>query len=159
GLKDDELGRGGFVGRTANMYRRNDPTAYRTVGPLRPTDVLSSELKPSDATDAQGGPLLMFSNTDCQVLLSRRTEEMPFFVRYVDGDLLVFVHKGSGLLETEFGPLRYREGDWVYLPKACTFRQVPDAESTFLIIQATDDFRVPPAGTLGRHFPFDPAQV
>lgn len=33
---------GGFVGRTANMYRRNDPTAYRTVGPLRPTDVLSS---------------------------------------------------------------------------------------------------------------------
>ncbi|OBB18895.1 hypothetical protein A5761_07960 [Mycolicibacterium setense] len=163
GLKDDELGRGGFVGRTANMYRRNDPTAYRTVGPLRPTDVLSSELKPSDATDAHGGPLLMFSNADCQVLLSRRTEEMPFFVRYVDGDLLLFVHKGSGLLETEFGPLRYREGDWVYIPKACTFRQVPDVgegtASTFLMIQATDDFRVPPAGTLGRHFPFDPAQV
>ena len=52
GLKDDELGRGGFTGRTANMYRRNDPTAYRSVGPLRPIDVLSSELKPSDATDA-----------------------------------------------------------------------------------------------------------
>ncbi|MDR3663596.1 MAG: homogentisate 1,2-dioxygenase [Mycobacterium sp.] len=159
GLKDDELGRGGFVGRTANMYRRNDPTAYRTVGPLRPTDVLSSELKPADATDAQGGPLLMFSNADCQVLLSRRSEAMPFFVRYVDGDLLLFVHKGSGLLETEFGPLRYREGDWVYLPKACTFRQVPDSESIWLMIQATDDFRVPPAGALGRHFPFDPAQV
>lgn len=25
GLKDDELGRGGFVGRTANIYRRHDP--------------------------------------------------------------------------------------------------------------------------------------
>ena len=24
GLKDDELGRGGFVGRTANIYRRHD---------------------------------------------------------------------------------------------------------------------------------------
>jgi len=72
GLKDDELGRGGFTGRTANIYRRNDPTAYRSVGPLRPIDVLSSELKPSDATDANGGPLLMFSNADCQVLLSRR---------------------------------------------------------------------------------------
>lgn len=172
GLKDDELGRGGFVGRTANMYRRNDPTAYRTVGPLRPTDVLSSELKPADATDANGGPLLMFSNDDCLVLLSRRTEPMPFYVRYVDGDLLIFVHKGAGLLETEFGPLRYREGDWVYIPKACTFRQVPDpggqersdardvpAESSWLMIQATDEFRVPPPGTLGRHFPFDPAQV
>ena len=125
GLKDDELGRDGFTGRTANIYRRHDPTAYRSAGPLRPIDVLSSELKPSDATDAHGGPLLLFSNADCQVSLSRRTEEMPFFVRYVDGDLLSFVHKGSGLLETEFGPLRYREGDWVYIPKACTWRQIP----------------------------------
>ena len=163
GLKDDELGRGGFTGRTANMYRRHDPTAYRSSGPLRPVDVLSSELKPSDATDAHGGPLLLFSNPDCQVSLSRRTEEMPFFVRYVDGDLLSFVHKGSGLLETEFGPLRYREGDWVYIPKACTFRQVPDSgedgASTLLMIQATDEFRVPPPGQLGRHFPFDPSQA
>ncbi|MGH3637906.1 MAG: homogentisate 1,2-dioxygenase [Mycobacterium sp.] len=172
GLKDDELGRGGFTGRTANIYRRNDPTAYRSVGPLRPVDVLSSELKPADATDASGGPLLMFSNADCLVLLSRRTEEMPYFVRYVDGDVLFFVHKGAGLLETEFGPLRYREGDWVYIPKACTWRQVPDprgqersdqgggsGETTLLMIQATDEFRVPPAGQLGRHFPFDPSQI
>ncbi|HXO52753.1 MAG TPA: homogentisate 1,2-dioxygenase, partial [Mycobacterium sp.] len=163
GLKDDELGRGGFTGRTANMYRRNDPTAYRSAGPLRPIDVLSSELKPSDATDANGGPMLMFSNADCQVLLSRRTEPMPFFVRYVDGDLLSFVHRGCGLLETEFGPLRYRQGDWVYIPKACTFRQVPDSgehgASTLLMIQATDEFRVPPPGQLGRHFPFDPSQA
>ena len=159
GLKDDELGRGGFVGRTANMYRRNDPTAYRAVGPLRSTDVLSSELKPSDAMDANGGPLLMFSNADCLVLLSRRSEPMPYFARYVDGDLLIFVHTGTGLLETEFGPMPYRPGDWVYIPKACTFRQLPDSESTWLMIQATDDFRVPPAGVQGRHHPFDPAQV
>ncbi|BBY78486.1 hypothetical protein MPRF_53850 [Mycolicibacterium parafortuitum] len=163
GLKDDELGRGGFVGRTANMYRRNDPTAFRTVGPLRPTDVLSSELKPGDATDARGGPLLMFHNDDCQVLLSRRSEEMPFFVRYVDGDLLSFVHRGSGSLETELGPLNYRQGDWIYIPKACTWRQIPDpgpdGTTTLLMVQATDEFRVPPAGTLGRHFPFDPSQA
>ncbi len=57
GLKDDELGRGGFTGRTANIYRRNDPTAYRAEGPLRPIDVLGDQLKPSDATDAAGGPL------------------------------------------------------------------------------------------------------
>src|ERR1700710_2978222 len=113
GLKDDELGRGGFTGRTANIYRRHDPTAYRSVGPLRPIDVLSSELKPSDATDADGSPMLMFCNDDCQVLLSRRTEPMPYFARYVAGGRLLFVHKGSGLLETEFGPLRYGEGDWV----------------------------------------------
>ena len=159
GLKDDELGRGGFTGRTANLYRRHDPTAYRSVGPLRPVDVLAGELKPSDSTDANGGPLLMFSNDDCRILLSRRHEPMPFFVRHVDGDLLCFVHQGVGLAETEFGPLRYREGDWIYLPKACTWRQVPDSETTMLMIEARDEFRVPPPGALGRHFPFDPSQA
>jgi homogentisate 1,2-dioxygenase len=163
GLKDDELGRGGFTGRTANVYRRHDPTAYRSVGPLRPVDVLSSELKPDDAADANGGPLLMFSNADCRILLSRRGEPMPFYARHVDGDLLCFVHQGSGLLETEFGPLRYREGDWVYIPKACTWRQVPDPSTngapTLLMIEASDEFRVPPPGPLGRHFPFDPSQA
>jgi homogentisate 1,2-dioxygenase len=32
-------------------------------------------------------------------------------------------------------------------------------ETTLLMIQATDEFRVPPAGQLGRHFPFDPSQI
>lgn len=159
GLKDDELGRGGFVGRTANLYRRNDPTAYRADGPLRPTDVLTDQLTPSDATDAAGTPLLLFTNPDCRISLSRRSEPMPFFTRHVDGDLLCFVHAGSGSLETEFGPLAYRPGDWVYLPKATTWRQVPTEATTLLMIEATDEFRVPPAGVLGRHFPFDPAQM
>jgi homogentisate 1,2-dioxygenase len=159
GLKDDELGRGGFTGRTANMYRRHDPTAYRAEGPLRPLDVLSGELTPGDTTDAAGGPLLLFSNPDCRISLSRRTAAMPFFIRYVDGDLLCFVHTGSGLLQTEFGPIPYRDGDWVYLPKATTWRQLPEAETTLLMIEAADEFRVPPAGPLGRHFPFDPSQA
>ncbi|KAA1251161.1 homogentisate 1,2-dioxygenase [Mycobacterium simiae] len=159
GLKDDELGRGGFVGRTANIYRRHDPTAYRVVGPLCPVDMLAGELKPSDAVDANGGPLLMFSNDECRVLLSRRHEPMPYYARHVDGDLLCFVHRGTGLLETEFGPLRYREGDWIYIPKACTWRHAPDNETTLLMIEASNEFRVPPPGPLGRHFPFDPAQA
>src|ERR1700743_3819363 len=73
GLKDDELGRGGFTGRTANMYRRHDPTAYRAVGPLRPVDVLAGELKPSDANDADGGPTLMFSHEECPILAAPPT--------------------------------------------------------------------------------------
>jgi len=157
GLKDDELGRSGFTGRTASMYRRHDPTQFRAVGPLRPVDVLADQLKPGDATDAAGAPMLLFSNSDCRISLSRRSEAMPFYIRYVDGDLLCFVHQGSGRLETEFGPLEYRTGDWVYIPKACTWRQLSNTESTWLMIEATDEFRTPPPGPLGRHWPFDPS--
>ena len=143
GLKDDELGRGGFTGRTANMYRRHDPTEFRVLGPLRPTDVLSSELKPGDATDAAGALLLLFANPDCRVLLSRRGQDMPFHVRYVDGDLLCFVHQGSGRLETEFGPLDYRTGDWIYRPRRAPGGNCPLPESTWLMVEATDEFRCP----------------
>ncbi|MBO0853114.1 MAG: homogentisate 1,2-dioxygenase [Nocardia sp.] len=159
GLKDDELGKGGFTGRTAQLYRVNDPMEYRAQGPLAPVDILCDGLKPTDATDADGAPLLLFSNPDCRIFLSRRCAEMPFHSRYIDGDVLSFVHKGSGLLETEFGPLRYREGDWVYIPKACTFRQIPDSETTLLMVESAEEFRVPPAGPLGRHFPFDPTKI
>ena len=157
GLKDDELGRGGFTGRTASLYRRHDPTQFRAAGPLRPTDVLADQLKPGDATDATGAPMLLFSNPDCRISLSRRVEPMPFYIRYIDGDLLCFVHQGSGRLETEFGSLDYRTGDWIYIPKACTWRQLSNTESTWLMIEATNEFRTPPPGPLGRHWPFDPS--
>ena len=70
---------------------------------------------------------------------------MPYYTRHVDGDLLCFVHHGTGLLETEFGPLRYREGDWVYIPKACTWRQVPDTRDH--VADDRGQRRVPGAAT------------
>ncbi len=161
GLKDDELGRDGFTGRTANFLRRHDPTAFRASGPLRPVDVLAADLSPSDASDPAGSPLPLFSNADCRISLSRRAQPMPFYIRHIDGDLLCFVHHGQGRLETEFGPLDYRTGDWIYLPKACTWRQIPSGaqESTWLMVESTDEFRVPAPGPLGRHWPFDPGQA
>ena len=54
GLKDDELGRGGFTGRTANMYRRHDPTAYRAgraaAAPRRAVAASSSPAMPPTPT-------------------------------------------------------------------------------------------------------------
>ncbi|MFG1922246.1 homogentisate 1,2-dioxygenase [Cryptosporangium sp. NPDC048952] len=159
GLKDDELGRSGFTGRTAHLYRRHDPTAFRVEGPLAGTDLLVGTLQPSDATDAAGIPLLLFTNPDVRISVSARTAPHPFYVRHVDGDLLYFIHAGRGVFVTEFGDLPYRPGDYVYLPKATTHRQVPAQPTTALVLETTDELRTPPAGALGRHFPFDPALV
>jgi homogentisate 1,2-dioxygenase len=160
GLKDDELGRGGFTGRTAHLYRRHDPTAFRVEGPLAGTDVTTDVLSPADATDPSGEPLLLFSSADCRISLSKRPVAPPFYVRNVDGDELHFVHRGTGKFVTEFGELGYRPGDYVYIPKATTYRQFPDDPDTcVLVIEAADEFRVPEAGLLGRHFPFDSALV
>ena len=160
GLKDDELGRMGFVGRQAQLYRRNDPTGYRCEGAIRPTDVFVDQLHPTDASDPEGAPLPLLSNGDVRFLLSRRSEAMPFFARNIGGDELFFVHRGTGIFQTEFGSIPYEPGDWVLLPKAVTYRQLPDtADGAFLIIETRDQLTVPPAGILGRHHPFDPSTV
>lgn len=157
-LKDDELGRSGFTGRAAHLYRRNDPTKFRMEGDLRGIDTQTLDLRPSDL-EADGEPLLMFHNDDCRISLSRRGEAAPFYTRNIDGDELIFVHAGTGHYETEFGRLPYRPGDWIYIPKGTTHRQVPDDRSHLLIIEATEEFRVPDAGALGRFFPFDSSLI
>lgn len=154
-LKDDELGRSGFTGRTAHLYRRNDPTDFRAEGDLGGIDTDTLGLSPTDQDDPAGEPLLMFHNEDCRILLSRRAATAPFYTRNVDGDELMFVHVGSGHFETEFGRLAYRAGDYVYMPKGTTYRQVPGGPSHVLLIEAVEEFRVPEAGPLGRFFPFD----
>jgi homogentisate 1,2-dioxygenase len=155
GLKDDELGRNGFTGRTAHLYRRHDPTDFRAQGPMAGVDVLATGLVPTDHDDPAGVPLLMFSNADCRISLSRRRAPHPFYVRNIDADELHFVHEGTGRFVTEFGSLAYRPGDYVYLPKATTYRIVPEDDACLLVVEATEEFRVPEAGVLGRHFPFD----
>ncbi|GAC55498.1 putative dioxygenase [Gordonia amicalis NBRC 100051 = JCM 11271] len=158
-LKDDELGRYGFTGRTAHLYRRNDPTQFRAVGTHTGVDRFVTELTPTDQIDPSGEPLLMFYNDDCRISLSRRSQAAPFWFRPVDGDELIFVHEGTGHFETEFGRLSYRPGDYVYIPKGCTYRQIPDDQSLLLIIEAVDEYRVPEPGVLGRFFPFDSSLV
>lgn len=160
GLQDDELGRLGFVGRQAQLYRRNDPTRYRADGALAPADVSVADLHPSDERDEDGEPLVLFGNAEVRILLSRRRRPMPFFARNVGGDELFFVHEGRGRFETEFGTIPYEPGDWVLLPKAVTYRQVPeDGTGTFLLVESADQLEVPDPGLLGRHHPFDPTTV
>lgn len=156
-LKDDELGRRGFAGRAAQLYRRHDPTTYRAAGDYRLRELASLDLAPDDASDPRGRPLLLLHNEDCRISLSRRAAPMPFHWRSVDGDTLYFVHRGTGRFETEFGPLGFEPGDYVLLPKAVTHRVVPDgADNVFLVVETPGELEVPDYGPLGRHAPFDP---
>lgn len=154
-LKDDELGRGGFGGRQVQFYRRNDPTTFRAEGDYR--------LRRGPATNLPVGedralPTTLLENDDCRIAIARRATPMPFYVRNVNGDEVHFVHRGTGRFETEFGTIPYEPGDYVVLPKATTYRLVPDegSDSFFFIVDTNDELQVPDYGPLGRHAPFDP---
>ena len=160
GLKDDELGRNAFYGRTAQLYRRHDPTRFEARGDYRPREVALDVLAAADHTDARGVPLPLFENDTCRILLSRRSQAMPYYFRTVDGDEAYFVHRGSGRFDTEFGPLDYEPGDWIVIPKAVTYRIVPaTTDNAFLIVESALELVVPDYGLLGRHAPFDPTVI
>jgi homogentisate 1,2-dioxygenase len=42
---------------------------------------------------------------------------MPFCFRNGDGDEVHFIHRGRGVLQSDFGPLSYTEGDYIVVPK------------------------------------------
>jgi len=156
-LKDDELTRQGFDGREAILYRANDPTTFRSTGRFRSTYTMLTDIKPGDLTDPRGTPQRLYYNQDVAIWLSRRAAPMPFFRRNVDGDECWFVHRGSGVVETEFGPIEFGQGDYIVIAKAMTHRWIVDSEDTVLFgIETVGELRAPTYTGLGRHAPFDP---
>lgn len=157
GTVEEEHGRQAFTGRASHLYRTAPPTAWVKVeGPLHPWAFDWNLLTPPDQTDAEGDPLVVLSNRDLTVLVSRRSAPMPFFVRDADGDVVYFVHRGSGTLETDYGPLQFRPGDYLVVPKGTTHRVVPSTDDNFFLLISGDEFVLPDKGLLGHHALFDP---
>lgn len=160
GLKDDELGRRGFAGRQAQLYRKNDPTQFEAKGDIRLRRAITKTVETPDTNDPRGRALFLLENDHCRIGVSRRTAPMPFYVRNLLGDEVHFVHAGTGRFETEFGTIPYEPGDYVVIPKAVTYRIVPDEGEQFrLLLETTSELLVPDYGPLGRHAPFDPTVV
>jgi homogentisate 1,2-dioxygenase len=155
---EEEHGRETFFGRASHLYRAHPPTAWTRIdGPLRPRALDLNEVKPQDMTEPDSSWALVARNDDVRLYVSRRSEAMSYFLRDADGDLCYFVHRGAGMIETDYGPLSYETGDYVVIPKGTTHRVVPAVADNFLfVIEGTGEFRIPDRGLMGRHALFDP---
>ena len=71
-------------------------------------------------------PLL--TNRDLVLSVARFRAPMAYWYRYAHGDELLFVHEGHGMLETQFGLLEYRPGDYLVLPTGVVWRLLPRAD-------------------------------
>jgi len=153
GTFEEEHGRKGFYGKSAHLYHTHPPTGWiRFEGKLRPHCFDLNRLKPDDLNDAEGLPAAFLGNDDVRVSVSRRSDPMPFYFRNADGDELYFVHRGRGKIETDFGPLDFEPGDYINIPRAVTYRIVPETrDNFFLIIQSKHEFEQPEKGLLGQH--------
>jgi homogentisate 1,2-dioxygenase len=150
-LTEEEHGRAAFAGPVSHLYRTIPATAWVDVdGPLRPSAFDLNELPAEEYTE-------VLSNDDLRIGVMRHSAPSTYALRDADGDVVVFVHHGAGVLQTDYGPLPYAAGDYLVVPKGTVHRWVPDGTESFLfVIESAAAVTLPDFGLMGRHAVVDP---
>ncbi|MGK3201347.1 homogentisate 1,2-dioxygenase [Amycolatopsis sp. MEPSY49] len=144
GLYYEELmGEEGFSSDSSLLYHRGVPSAI--VGatpwdlpdqtltenrPLVPRHLKLHELFPGHdhkSADVVTGRRLVLGNGDVRISYVAAGEASPLY-RNAVGDECVYVESGEARVETVFGLLEARQGDYVILPRATTHRWVPTGD-------------------------------
>lgn len=153
GTYEEEHARRGFFGRTSHLYHRHPPTGWlRIEGDLKPRAYYAS--KAPGAEFGRSNALL--ENADVSIGIAKLEKAMTVFARNGDADEVRFIHEGEGLLETDYGDMAYRRGDYIVLPRGITYRFVPKTANVQLVIESAGEIELPERGMLGRHAQFDP---
>jgi homogentisate 1,2-dioxygenase len=150
GLYAEELmGADGFSAESALLYHEHLPTAIvdsrvwdepaealAANHPLLPRHLRTSKLDTGSA-DAITGRQLLLANDDVRISYAVADRPSPLY-RNAVGDECVYVESGTATVETVFGALTARQGDYVLLPTSTTHRWVPtgDAPLRTLVVQS-----------------------
>ncbi|HET7632917.1 MAG TPA: homogentisate 1,2-dioxygenase [Gemmatimonadaceae bacterium] len=147
GLYAEELrGHEGFTGTSSLLYHTYPPTTVKSVKWLRatryeadPDPVLkhrhfrTGRLTPHGSPTLDRTPLLF--NRDIAMLYVEPTVRDEHFYRNAQGDEVVYVSKGSGVLESEFGDLPFGEGDYLVIHRGIMHRyQLNTTEQPKLLV-------------------------
>src|SRR5262249_25172736 len=110
--------------------------------PLARRHLLTGEIAPAPDLVRARTPLLF--NEDVILSVARPTGGTEELFANGDADELFYIHRGGGLLETAFGPLSFREGDYVWVPRGAAYRIGFDGEDNhLLIIEGRDELGIP----------------
>ncbi|MCS6775383.1 MAG: hypothetical protein RMJ43_10385 [Chloroherpetonaceae bacterium] len=149
------LGTRGFTGISSLLYHRVPPTQALRFGQaisVQPETVPEQALRHhhlrTAAITPHGDPITgrtpLLVNDDVALGICCPTEPMSCFYKNADGDELLFIHEGTGRLETMFGTLHYTEGDYLIIPRGTIYRIVPESTQTrMLVIEASSTIEVP----------------
>src|SRR5689334_3454681 len=96
------------------------------------------------------GRRLILGNNDVRIsYVVTGTDASPLY-RNAIGDECVYVESGAGTIETVFGVVPYRTGDYVLVPRATDHRWVPAEPSRLYAIEASSHI-APPKRYLSRY--------
>jgi homogentisate 1,2-dioxygenase len=155
-LVEEVLGYEGFSGNESILYHLHSPCRLDDVGAFRPIvreewvpETHVHRLADTRPIDAGGDPVegrkLLMWNGDIEVWVAKPDVPMDGFYRNGEGDEVVYVHRGTGVVRTVFGTLPYREKDYVVVPRGTTHRwePAPGDEQHWLVFHTPGEIETP----------------
>ncbi|MDQ1688196.1 MAG: homogentisate 1,2-dioxygenase [Frankiaceae bacterium] len=150
---EELMGEEGFSSDQALLYHRHLPTAITAAEvveehthrlhantPLLPRHFRTHSL--DQKGDLVTGRQLLLGNDDVRMSYVVADASSPLY-RNAIGDELVYVEAGSARLESVYGALDVRGGDYVVIPTSTTHRWVPDGEMRAMVFEARGHIRPP----------------
>lgn len=166
------MGNLGFSGIKSLLYSLRPPTTLQHVERIKslhwevdPDPTLRlRHLRPhrlqSTGASAVINRVPIVFNDDVAVSIARPFVEDQFFYRNGEGDEVIFVTEGEGVLESQFGELDFRRGDYLVIPRGIIHRyRLTGKKNIFLIIESRGYVRTPERyrnghGQLLEHAPY-----
>ena len=146
----------GFDRAYSIMYHTKPPTRIIKSEPAGRIDLEKFDeqelrhhhLKTQDMP-RKGGPITgrvpMMFNEDLCAWRVKPAEQQTDFYRNGAADEVIFIHHGSGYIDSPYGRLPYKRGDYVVMPRTTTYSMVSDdiSKEDHLIIESFSPVRIP----------------
>lgn len=154
-LVEEVMGYEGFSGNESILYHLVSPCRVSEV--LDFTPITRDEWVPethvhrlTNTADVapQGDPVfgrrLVMWNNDVEIAICKPIRQSDVFFRNGEGDEVLFVHEGSGTLDSVFGTLPFRRHDYVVIPRGTTYRiTMDDGPQTWLCFTTPGEIETP----------------
>jgi homogentisate 1,2-dioxygenase len=169
--QEELVGTQGFSGMSSLAYHLYPPTRVRQKDrpySVQPDIAIRNGL---DAMSFKGFDVpsekdflksrkVIFVNQFLQIGLAAPRYSTPYFYKNADADELIFIHEGSGTINTMFGELKFTYGDYILIPRGTVYQVDFDTEQNrWLFVEASDPILTPKRyrnefGQLMEHAPF-----
>ena len=169
--QEELVGTQGFSGMSSLVYHVFPPTKVKQKDKpydIKPKVAVENGL---DAMSFQGFQIkaeddyirsrkTLFVNASMHIGLAAPKKSTPYFFKNADADEMIFVHKGSGVVRTMYGKLKFGYGDYIVIPRGTVYQVDFDTEENFwLYVEAFSPIFTPRRyrnefGQMLEHAPF-----
>jgi homogentisate 1,2-dioxygenase len=133
--KEELVSSKGFSGIYSNLYHIYNPNNVKSIGEsvpyswepakdygLKQTHLKTAGVGTTGKDYLSARKMLMMNNDVMMGICSPEERKMDYYFKNADGDELIYVHDGEGVMYSQFGKLEVRQGDYIVIPRTTIYR-------------------------------------